>query len=310
MENFMFAEISSVIGEINKVIRALGINEVLVAVVGMVVTVFIAVFTGGIKWAMTTLRHAKDGIHVRSAKHGHDQDIEQFQELYERTIEDRQRIRPSEIIAWIDDQARWDGLEHRLLLCKKNNTVIGFAQLMCCSLDKYAYISYFAIDDKDPHGRQLASRSLVQTLKRIVRKNLRRCESIVFEVESPDAPGLDPKEKSERRARIRRLKELARDAKTQAFEIGMDYIQPEFPTDNPLSNQHHATLLFVTLNKSKQPLFLESKEMIEILRFLYFRVYGPVYQDDDELNKTYRAELRSLLDSYRSTLPHQIRLIA
>jgi hypothetical protein len=306
----MLAWIASEIAEINKAINALGITEVLIGVVGIVGAVVVAVLSGGSKWVMTSLRSVKDRIHVKSPKHGHDSDIEQFQELYERTIEDRQRIRPSEIIAWIDDKARWDGLEHRLLLCKKSNTVIGFAQLMYCSLDKYAYISYFAIDDKDPHGRQLASRLLVQTLKTFVRKNLRKCGSIVFEVESPNASGLAPKEKSERRARIRRLKDLAKDAKTQAFEIDMDYVQPEFPTDNPLSNQHHATLLFVTLNKFTQPPFLELKEVIEILRFIYFRVYGPVYQDDEELNKAYRAELRSLLEGYRSTLPHQIRLVA
>ena len=270
----------------------------------------VATATGvAVKAVLWTHERLTQRVQIKEIDSSEHKDFPEFVELYDRTIEESTRITPTEIAAWLDNKNHKNGLDYTLLLCKKGEEILGFAQLMHIPGKPYSYISYFGIDNQKLNARKQASARLAAYLRKIVAKKISHCLGVYFEVQSPYVVGLELQEVHERIARSRRFKDLVRVEGGRAYEIDMQYIAPEVPGDVHTLSQHEMRLMYFVLDKSCERQLLPKPELIEAIRFLYLDIYGLLYKDDVELNDIYRSELDVQIGQYEATLPENIRLI-
>ena len=229
-----------------------------------------------------------------------DINLDDFILLYDEVIEDNTRISPEEILKFIGNHKQSDKIKvcDYLYLCIKERKLIGFLKFIYCYKQNYLFIAYLGIDKKNGIARQEASIALYSKLKKMLKKKFKHCKGIFFEVESSRTKGGV--------AKMRLFKNAANRNKFECYKIGINYIQPEMPTDKGSINPEKAELLFIPLGANKNRHTTIHKELVlEYLTFIYKKIYGRVY-DDKELNFLYQNYLSELLNDYRNNLPTKI----
>lgn len=268
-------------------------------------TVLAALGGGGLFGASGYLlkRHF-NRITVKLISEVDDEDLDDFIELYEEVIDENTRITPEEIKRFIGNHlpTHYSTLSDYIFLCKQGNHLIGFLKAIYCHESKLLFIAYLGIDKNHDKARKLASSALLLSLTKYIKKNLNECKAVFFEVEMPK----DASKKTRSLSRLRLFKLATSRLKLNCYQVGINYIQPEMPTDVGSTKEENTILLFVPLN-SKNITELKKEDVLFYLNFIYFKIYGRTYNDDElqQLNKIY---LSGLLEKFEKELPLTIKL--
>lgn len=291
-----------------ELISTLAIGDV-VAIVTLLLTVVGGTVVGTTKAINWNRKRRLSKLVVKQIKGRKDRDFETFVDLYERTIESSVRILPTEILSAIEAKKNSFGIYYKLIVCKRGDSMLGFAQLMHQAKGPLAFISYFGVDPDSVEARSSASVTMIRFLARYLRTKCPLAEGVLFEVESPSEVDLLRPELDRRRARIRRFKELSRRAGMAAFELDFRYLSPEFPTEEGKANEKPMTLMFVPVRKLAAYGSVRKEELLKLIGIVYNEIYLPVYARDAEIANIYRADIERLLSKYDRELPAGVRLI-
>lgn len=231
-----------------------------------------------------------------------DPDIDDFILLYDKVIDENTRITPEEITRFIGCHTPANGRTvcDYLFLCKKNGSLIGFLKAIYCVEKKTLFIAYLGIDKENEAARKEATLSLYYKLQKLLKKELKDCKAVVFEVETSKL--------TKSNAKLRLFKNAAERLKFPCFRFDIDYFQPEMPSDAGSISKEQTALMFIPIgNNSVIKREIDKQTMLDYLDFIYTRIYARVY-DDKELNQVYKMYLDDLIKEYDKNLPDKIKL--
>jgi len=281
--------------------------ELIIAVIGGIIsTVIGTLFVDWIK-SRTTVK-------VKLLTKSTDKDVEGFVELYDKLIDENQRIDPAEIISWIDEDRVLRKLEthnylHYLFVGKLSGSVVSFLKTMYCKDTQYMFIAYYGIDTSVERARRLAAPAMMKSLANLIKKDLKDCKAVIAEVEPPNMK-IDERENTERRARIRLFKETANRLSYPMYEIGIKYLQPQMEiADDEKYLEEESILLYAPVSDPKPyNKKIPKEKVLDILRFIYLQIYRPTFRHDPENDFSYQRYLNTLLQHYETTLPDTVSL--
>lgn len=243
-------------------------------------------------------------INVKLIKNIDDPDIDDFIELYEEVLDENIRITPDEIKRFVGNhlKIKSDTLCDFLFICKQGKELIGFLKVIYCNKTKILFIAYLGIDKKHNKARNIATNALLNHLSKYISSKLCECKAIFFEVEMPS----DYTKKSKAMGRLRLFKSVSERLMFNCYQLEINYIQPEMPKDVGSTNEETTKLLFIPRDK-KRITQIEKEELLKYLEFIYLKIYGRTY-DDQELHQLYAMYLKDLLLKYENELPPKINL--
>lgn len=256
----------------------------------------------------------KGRTYVKRISKVDDKDIDGFLDLYDRLFDESVRLSPEEILRWIEQDRLGGRGKSRirrdyLLVCKIGDKVVGFLKAIYSYRSRYMFVAYYGVDKRSPQARAIASTVLVRALLKLVQRDIKDCQGLVFEVEAPD-PSLAKSENARRKARIRLFKEVARRWHYRVYGIGITYLQPEMPTDpGEVAEETRLELLYLPLGQNVRRGSLTKAQVINILQFIYLEIYSPSFEGDPGRHEQYQLYLRSLLRRYESGLHRRVPLI-
>jgi hypothetical protein len=275
----------------------------------------LAVLGGGgvVGTASYVFRKIRSRVYVKLVSDKSDPDIDSFVELYNEVIDECARIAPEEIIKFIGNHEPEPGLPlcDYLFLCKSGEQLLGFLKVIYCTENNFLFIAYLGIDKSIGQARKKAVNCLFSHLGRFIEKSLNDCKAILFEVALQEKQSrLSPT------AKIRAFKTSVERLNLPCYQVGINYIQPEMPTDCGSLEEEQTTLLYTLFNQWKpsgslslRTKYIQKADLMRFLEFIYMRIYGRVYSDDPELNQVYRDYLSDLINKYDSELPSRIALL-
>ncbi len=245
----------------------------------------------------------KGRIIVKLVTKQNDPDIDDFILLYDEVIEENTRITPEEIIRFIGchEPTTERSVCDYLFLCKKDGNLIGFLKAIYCVQKKTLFIAYLGIDKESEEARKQATFSLYYELHKLMKKKLKDCKAVVFEVETSKL--------IKSNAKLRLFKNAAERFKFPCYRFDIDYFQPEMPSDSGSISKEQTALMFIPLgglpNAKRE---IDKPTMLYYLDFIYTKIYARVY-DDSEMNQVYKMYLGDLIKEYDRNLPAKIKLI-
>lgn len=259
---------------------------------------------------------SRRSVRVRRIKRSSDRDVQGFIDLYEDLIGDALRIESSEIVRWIDEDNALRAVQsntyhHYLLVGKVGKTPVSFLKAMYCSECRYLFIAYYGVDASDRYARSLAAAAMMEKVVGLVKKEIRECKGVLYEAEAP-IQRLKKEEKARRTARIRLFKDTAKRLGYMTFSVGIDYRQPQMVVaPQGKFAEEKMVLLYTPLGTSTAPenKQLNKKAVMDILSFVYLRIYGPTFRHEPEKNLAYQRYLGSLLERYEHDLPNAVPLV-
>lgn len=210
-------------------------------------------------------------------------------DLFERRIDPSQQVETSLFVQWLEDPVIRSQLRNTVFIAKYRGQVVGFLQLMMPGKHRYAFASYFAVDDTSIFGRVHAAERLAWAAMMFVDGSGHAKDTMVFEVEMPK-PAQNKELAKINFARIRRFRNLFTRFGYRAYEVEAPYVMPDLPNDRGESISHEMRLLYVT-NTMLIEHAIAKAEYAEILGFIYEEIYSRVYDGDRELKEIYDKEL-------------------
>lgn len=240
-------------------------------------------------------------LYVKEIKRQNDSDISFFIELYNNRINKKYRICSEEVLSYIGINHKRD-IQHHLYVCKKWNKTVGFIKFMVSKSQKYIFVAYVAIDNKDSAARKNGVNIM---LKKISKKFFKPhiADKIIIECE---------KSKSGHHSAFSKL--VARYANSNdknAYLYDFDYIQPNMPNDK------YETLPEENMSLVLVPYFVPShttinkEQLLHIIRMIYYDIYCPSCNSITNCCELdYSNYLERLLVNYDNNLPTTISLIS
>jgi hypothetical protein len=260
-----------------------------------------------------TYRKISRRVYVKLVTDQNDPDIDNFVELYNEVIDECARIAPEEIIKFIGNHEPKLGstLCDYLFLCKSGKKLLGFLKVIYCTESNFLFVAYLGIDKSIDEARKEAVNCLFSHLAKFIEKRLKVCRAIFFEIALQDKQS-----NLSRNARIRTFKAAVERLQLPCYQVGIDYIQPEMPSDCGSIEEEQTTLLYALFDYQKigsrlnlRDKFIDKRELMQSLNFIYMKIYSRVYDEDNELNQVYRAYLSDIMRKYEQVLPQRIPLI-
>lgn len=233
--------------------------------VGGAVTASASIF-GAFKGSVWIAEHRSKRVHVLRAKSIDDRSFRLFHALYEKLIDVSIRVEIEQIERAIKDQKSSE-IKHSLLYCVSKGELLGFCQVFYSASKKLAFISYLGIDSQKNTTEVDASLALCTKVGKLLKRELGKNYVVLFEVDCPRAPSIPPEEAARRRAKIKRFKRLGKTKRSGTFEIDFQYVQPEVPNENPLTNEHAMRLLAVVQKSISDQKGIHRDELATWLRF-------------------------------------------
>ena len=253
-------------------------------------------------------------VKVKQITSTNDTDVHGFVGLYSELIDESERIDSAEIVRWIDEERllRKSGPSsycHYLLVGKLGGRVVSFLKAMYCSQCTYLYIAYYGIDTTIERARSGAAPAMMNKVLNLIKKEIPNCKGLICEVQAPSTE-LDEKENTKRRSRVKFFRDMARRLGYNMYQVGIDYLRPQMEvTHDRQFAEVKMMLLYVPIKTSVPPDRQVPKQLVlEMLSFVYLRIYGPTFRHEPEKDLAYRAYLKSLLQLYEGVLPDSIPL--
>ena len=166
------------------------------------------------------------------------------------------------------------------------------------------FLSYMVVDWHIPDSRGLTSaEALAQYLSRELRKTLRDCEGIVFELEYPTPKS---ENKTRFRSKMRRFLRLAEKQGVTVKEIDIYYRQPKLSLWENDYGEERQVLMYGRTKPPPLSKTIPRTEAERVLDFIYNYIYGDYFEDDPVRNAEYRQYLNKLYETVVADLPEEI----
>jgi hypothetical protein len=255
-------------------------------------------------WAYTRWSHR---LRVRRITDPNDRDLERAFELYRRRIP-AYGVRDStdDIIRWLreirEEHARGDfTLIQYLLVAMKGRCVDGFFYADYYPRTGLLLVAYLAANDETVDGRERATRAIGRFLKRALRRSLRDCRGIVFELEQPT-----PDTRDDWLARFRTFQRLARPFGITIKRLAVPYVQPRLSIWDDAYDELPQYLFYARTRPPPLGDTVPKQEVEKVLDTLYNVWYASSYEDEPERDTEYRAYLRRVFTRISSSLPAEV----
>ncbi len=257
-------------------------------------------------WTVKTLCYPK----VIVLKKGDTRHINEFIDLYTDTIDPDYRI-PSDLITIYLDQSvgQSRNLVDMIYVCTYKNTVCGYLKIVYSNDYKILFIPYMGIDRYEQKARNKAVTLMLNKLTKVIEKRFIDCNSVVFEIEKPKH--LDTKNiVSQKIARIRHFTKLSKKLDRFLYKIDIDYIQPSMPTETEDEHpEEKCLLMYIPLKTSTKMNHLNKKEVMQVISFLYKKVYQFQKELASHDVDIYCKYIDKLINKYEKNLHQKVNLI-
>ena len=168
------------------------------------------------------------------------------------------------------------------------------------------FLSYMVVDWHIPDSRGLTSaEALAQYLSRELRKTLRDCEGIVFELEYPTPKS---ENKTRFRSKMRRFLRLAEKQGVTVKEIDIYYRQPKLSLCENDYGEERQVLMYGRTKPPPLSKTIPRTEAERVLDFIYNYIYGDYFEDDPDRDAEWRQYLKDLYETVVADLPEEIRV--
>lgn len=240
-----------------------------------------------------------NALTVKEIKNVNDRDIEGFCNLYNSRIKDELRIDVEEILQFIGRNSN-SNVKHHLLICKHKGNVVGFLKFMISNPEKYLFIAYIAIDNKN---KQALNHGVEKMIRKTVRKYFKpkRASIMITEIEQGERGKYYT-------VLARLISRYAKRYKLNAYYIDCPYIQPQMPGEesNPTPEDFLSLIYVPYYNLENQ--VITKQDFLDIINFIYFGIYGPSCNSLMCDCKSYNQYLMNLVNEYRQSYSDYITL--
>ena len=239
--------------------------------------------------------------------------VQEALRLYERRIPLEEQDEQADIVRWLreiqgEKERGVCKLEDYFLVASLGeDTLAGFAYVQLYPAHLLAFFSYLVVDDRIPEARECrVSTQLVQKVAEFLRHS-GACKRIVAELEEPTV--LEGERAVDARARIRRLKGLAKAAQCSLKTVKMVYYQPKLdPFDQGDTAETRMRLMYGPLDPESEPRRLHKRDVSDLLSFLAESIYGDHFEHRADLDTAYRAYLEKWRARLLEDLPVAVEL--
>jgi hypothetical protein len=229
--------------------------------------------------------------------------LDDFIDLYHQIFDESERASTSEIHAWLQGKGLKEGIEYRLYLALLKSRPAGIAIGMYDRATKAIYIPYFGVSP-DVDSTWGTTHRVVQAMVRSMTKSAKGWEVGVVEVADPGEPDITEVERRRRRARVRRLGSLVTGAALHMVQPQLQYVQPIYDTDGEAAE--NKTMLLFLLHRSPPRGNLPKGLVLDILGFVYLKVYLLCFSGSSNERQQYSASLKSRLSYLKAQLPRKV----
>jgi len=257
-------------------------------------------------WVARKLRSKKMMV-VKRIQSPSDQDLIPALELYCRSIPENERDSQETIVRWLQEieietkEGRCK-LKDYFLVAKVGNRVAGLLYGQYYPNRGLMFVSFMAVDREYLETRHcLASTALLRYLSRELRRGLKTCEGIVFELEYHGSG--NKKHDRTCRARMRHFRALARTQNLAVKEIEVGYRQPKLSLWEGNQKEERQHLMYGRTKPPALSTTISRTEVERILRFLHEDIYGDHFEDDPGRDREFRLYLNGLYRKLTANLP-------
>lgn len=278
-------------------------------------TTIIAGIIAGIIGAIATIitgyltKERPPRLVVERIKNPESEDLITALELYRRRIPNDELCSPEDTIRWLREamEAAKKGqceIEEFFLVAKVKyqrqiSKVCGLLYFTYYPManPRLAFVSYLVVDNRIPEAHGRAAAELLFEVKKLLKKDLKRCQGFVTEVDDPNSARIkrDPKKYHRADNRIGRFRMVVKHSGFTLVPLNhVAYKQPDLdPSGNPAA-EVPMLLMYAPIDRSADARSLNKNKIDELLDFVLNRVYGDSFLDGGAKESQYRAYLSEL----------------
>lgn len=226
-------------------------------------------------------------------------DLKKALELYDSTFSDADIMDDSrDMEQWLTEiselnrkfPSKWSV---HLYIVKSRKAVIGFFYAEYHKKNKLLLISYIAADS---NSRQEVSKIIADHLRKKLKKELKDCKGVIFELEKEGAE-----------QRIRLFRHAANICNIDLKALDINYIQPKIKNWEPNYKEKNQVLVYGSTQGQTLDQWISKEEVVLILDTIYNEWYVSAYEDDPEHYEEYKAYIKKLFDKSVNELPDRIQ---
>lgn len=283
----------------------MGFVETLLSILAGLGTIGAAVYAAFKSW--------RGRLYTRRLMAGTEQYFEETMKLYERSFEDWERDEPEEIERWLNEarRRRSNGdrsLEEYLLTAIWRQRPCGFFYGTFYSSASTLFVSYLVVDrGLSERVAKRVSKELLRAVQNSLAADGYDCKKLIAEVEVP-VDGKTLKLRRRRKARIRRLLKISRDAEVPLRVLDAAYLQPKLDLRDRDKHEDGLLVLYARVD-AEMPSTLPREEVEALLHFVYDELYGDCFMHDPGQDKEWRRYIADLRERAVLKLPERVRCL-
>lgn len=261
--------------------------------------------------ARTSKRRSR--ITVKRIQEPSDPDLLPALELYSRAIPENERDSPENIVRWLQEvqtetrEGRCELVDY-FLAAKASDKPIALLYAHYYPASRLLHISYLVVDGDAPEAKRCAaSKALVSHMTSEVKRSLKHCHGIVFELEYQDSGS--KKKTRVANGRMRHFRALARMQNIVVKEIALDYRQPKLSLWEGNYREERQHLMYARARPPHLPNSIARSEVEKVVLFLYKQIYGDHFDDDAARDAEYHQYLDRLYLKAVAKLPDPVPLL-
>jgi hypothetical protein len=257
-------------------------------------------------------------VQIRRIYNTRDKDFGKFSHLFKQKIRLELRESPEDVGQWLDDFEHDNKysdppLREYLLVAKYDQEVVGFLFFEYSFKTQFLYIDFLGAKGNEGNtDYSELTPPLVKECYKIIKKEMKQCRLILFEVDDEKDPNLTEEQRQDAIAKKRLfgsyiLNNHFKNLSLKAFEICIDYYQPPLHNENRKHIIQNLVIIPLDWGPIAEDKTISKQQLVDIMNFLFFEVYDPL-SDDRYLGKDYHLTLTSYFNNIINNVPEKIKL--
>lgn len=253
-------------------------------------------------------------LHVVRFVTEEDDYFDEAMRLYERNFDDWERDEPEEIERWLrEGQTRRSigdkSLEEYLLAAIWRQKPCGFFYGTFYESKSTLFVSYLVVDrGLDERISSRVSKELFERVREELTADGYELKGVAAEVEVPDTAS-STRMRERRKARIRRLLQMAKKSGVPLRILDAPYLQPKLDLRDKDKHEDSLVLLYARVH-DEMPKALPRGDVIELFRFIYDELYGDCFMENETQDEEWRRYTADLRERAVSRLPESVRCLS
>ncbi len=278
-------------------------------------------------WAFKSI---SSRVIVRKMVISHGRERESALQLFRNRFPDNQRDNFENIVRWQQEcerecQGNGERWLDYLLVAKTAGKVCGIFYGQYGRISRLLFVSYIASDKRLAHPGDVMD-AFGKYLKRLFRRELKKCTGLIFELELPDdghgkrrgqerqlqrgdrrsGYKTHSQERHWRSGREELFRSVLRHQGIIIKRIGIKYRQPRLSLWDSKAKEEPQLLMYGRTQPPPVGSSLPKNEVVKIVNALYNEWYGDSYEDDAIRDVEYRAYLQGLYREMVAPLPNEV----